>query len=99
MVLKNNNKALGILFHLNINKEEREFTPYEWDENAIINLIKNIGYKDYEEVAKEFTHYFSPGDEDEMRIFRAQENNPKLQPTDLTIGMYIKAIEQEFSKR
>ena len=43
MVLKNNDKALGILFHLNINKEEREFTPYEWDENAIINLIKNIG--------------------------------------------------------
>lgn len=85
-------KALGTLFHSD--EEDR----YTYDVDAIANLIKSMGYKDYEDVANEFTHYFSPGDEDEMRIFRAQENNPKLQPTDLTIGMYKRNIEKEFEK-
>jgi hypothetical protein len=41
---------------------------------------------------------FFPAGEDEMPIFRAQESNPKLQPTDLIIGMYKKNIEKEFPK-
>ena len=85
-------KALGILFHPD------EDDRYTYDVNAVANLIKSMGYEDYEDVAGDFTHYFSPGDEDEMRIFRAQENNPELQPTDLTIGMYKKNIEKEFEK-
>jgi hypothetical protein len=93
-----NAKALGILFQSNEDEEEREFTPYEWDREAVTDLIKSMGYEDYEEVASEFTHYFSPGDEDEIRIFRAQENNPELEPTDLTIGMYKRSIEKEFEK-
>ena len=88
------NKALGILFFSSENEEDR----YIYDMGAITNLIKSIGYKDYEEVASEFTHLLSPGDEDEMRIFRTQENNPELQPTDLTIGMYKRNIEKEFKK-
>jgi len=93
-----NAKALGILFQSNEDEEEREFTPYEWDREAVTDLIKSMGYEDYKEVESEFTHYFSPGDEDEIRIFRAQENNPELEPTDLTIGMYKRSIEKEFEK-
>ena len=93
-IFNDEDKALGTLFYPN---EDEEGT-YMYDDNAVVNLVKSMGYEDYEEVAKEFTHYFSPGDEDEMRIFRAQENNPKLQPTDLTIGMYKKNIEKEFKK-
>ncbi len=89
-----NAKALGILFY----PSEDEEDGYTYDDDAVANLIKSMGYKDYEEVTKEFTHYFSPGDEDEMRIFKAQENNPELQPTDLTIGMYKRNIEKEFEK-
>ena len=71
---------------------------YTYDIGAVEDLIKSMGYEDYKDVAGEFTHYFSPGDEDEMRIFRTQENNPKLKPTDLTIGMYKRNIEKEFEK-
>ena len=88
------NKALGVLFYSN--KDEKD--KYTYNIDAVVNLIKSMGYKDYEDVANEFTHYFSPGDEDEMRIFRTQENNPELQPTDLTIGMYKRNIEKEFYK-
>ena len=97
-MIKENVKALGVLFHLNEDEEEREFTPYEWNHEAVKDLIKDMGYEDYEEVADEFTHYFSPGDDDEIEIFRVQENNPKLEPTDLTIGMYKRSIEKEFEK-
>ena len=92
--LINENKALGNLFYPSEDEEGR----YTYDINAITNLIKSMGYEDYKEVTSEFTHYFSPGDEDEMRIFRIQENNPELQPTDLTIGMYKRNIEKEFEK-
>ena len=89
-----NAKALGILFY----PSEDEEDGYTYDTDAVTNLVKSMGYEDYEDVAGEFIHYFSPGDEDEMRIFRAQENNPELEPTDLTIGMYKKNIEKEFEK-
>jgi hypothetical protein len=85
-------KALGILFYPNTDGEE----GYEWDMDAFNNLVKNMGYEDYEDVAGEMTHIFSPADEDEMRIFRQRLNNPNLQPEDLTIGMYKQTIEQEF---
>ena len=87
-------KALGVLFY----SSEDEEDAYTYDVDAVANLIQSMGYEDYEDVASEFTHYFSPGDEDEMRIFRAQESNPELQPTDLTIGMYKRNIEKEFEK-
>jgi hypothetical protein len=91
-----NNKALGILFHPNDDMEEADETPYIWDRNAYENLVKDMGYEDYEDVAGEMTHYFSPGDNDEMRVMRNLIGNPNLQPTDLTIGMYKKAIRREY---
>ena len=91
-------KALGTLFHPNPDQEEAEDSPYVYDEEAFINLIKDMGYSDYKEVASEFLHYFSPADEDELRILRHNERNPELQPTDLTVGMYTRNIQKEFPK-
>jgi hypothetical protein len=90
--VSDDDKALGILFHQG---EE----GYEWDHDAMNSLVNSMGYKDYEDVAGEMTHIFSPADEDEMRIFRIRLNNPNLQPEDLTIGMYKQAIEQEFPEK
>lgn len=84
-----NDKALGILFH----QVEDE---YEWDMDAVNNLVKDMGYEDYEEIASEITHYFSPTDEEEMEIFRRITGNPNLQPKEITIGMYKQVIKQEF---
>jgi hypothetical protein len=94
--IKDSDQALGVLFHSE--EDEDGMIDYFYDVDAVTNLIQSMGYEDYEDVASEFTHYFSPGDEDEMRIFRAQESNPELQPTDLTIGMYKRNIEKEFEK-
>ena len=91
-------KALGTLFHPNPDQEDAEYSPYVYDEEAFINLIKDMGYSDYKEVASEFLHYFSPADEDELRILRHNERNPELQPTDLTVGMYTRNIQKEFPK-
>jgi hypothetical protein len=93
-------KAYGILFVDNDDEDEIEETPYIWNEKAVKALFKNMGYdkSEIEDLAGEFMGIFSPGDEDEMRIFRTQDDNPELQPTDLTIGMYKKNIEKEFPK-
>lgn len=92
-------KAYGILFLNNNDEDEIEETPYIWDNEAIVDLVKSMGYTNPNTVAREFTHYTFPGDEDEMLIFRTQENNPNLQPKDLTIGMYKSAIETEFPEK
>ena len=92
-------KAYGILFLDNNDEDEIEDTPYIWNNEAIVDLVKSMGYTNPNTVAGEFTHYTSPGDEDEMLIFRTQENNPNLQPKDLTIGMYKSSIETNFPEK
>jgi hypothetical protein len=96
---KDNAKAYGILFVDNDDEEELGNVDYMWDEDAYEDLVKSMGYedKDIKGITGTMTGFF-PAGEDEMRIFRARENNPELQPTDLTIGMYKKAIEDEFPK-
>lgn len=93
-----NAKAYGILFIDNDDEDEIEETPYIWNDEKMEALVMSMGYEDAEEIAGEIMSLFSPGDEDEMGIFRDQENNPKLQPEDLTIGMYKKNIATEFPK-
>ena len=92
-----NDKAYGVLFVDNDDKEEIGNVDYMWDYDAYYALVKSMGYKDFEEIAEEMTEFF-PAGEDEMNIFRRQNSNPNLQPTDLTIGMYKKDIEIEFPK-
>jgi hypothetical protein len=93
---KDEEKAYGILFVDNDDTDEIEETPYIWNEEAVEALVKDMGYEDVEEVAGEFTHIFSPGIDEELDIFRTQENNPKLLAKDITIGMYRKNIRKEF---
>jgi hypothetical protein len=92
-----NNKAYGVLFVDNDDEEEIGNVDYMWDEDAYESLIKNMGYKeeDVKGIVGTMTEFF-PAGEDEMGIFRRDENNPKLQPKDLTIGMYKKQVEKEF---
>ncbi len=90
--VSDDDKALGILFHPSED-------GFDWDENAMDNLVKDMGYEDYEEVAGEVIHYTSPGDEDEMNMFRHLTGNPNLQPEDITIGMYKQVIEKEFPEK
>jgi hypothetical protein len=85
--------ALGILF--NYSDEEPE-TPYEWDDKEIRKLVKSLGYKDWKDIAGEVTLYFPPDDEDFLITIRDQENRPNIEVKDLTIGMIIKNILQEF---
>ena len=93
-------KALGILFHPN---DDFTYTPdyeYVWDEGNMLEFCQKIGYEedDAYDVAGEFMHYASPGDEGDMRYFRHMTGNPNLQVSDLTLGMYRKYIEDEFEK-
>ena len=92
-------KAYGILFVDNDDEEEIGNVDYMWDDKAMETLVKSMGYKeeDIDDIAGTMMEFF-PAGEDEMPIFRAQESNPKVQPTDLTIGMYKKTIEKEFPK-
>jgi hypothetical protein len=94
-----NAKAYGVLFIDNDDEDEIGNVDYIWDEDVYKSLIKSMGYKeeDINSIVNGMTEFF-PAGEDEMEIFRAQENNPELEPTDLTIGMYKKNIEKEFEK-
>jgi len=91
--VNDDDKALGILFHPSEDEYEYE---YEWDTIAYSNLVKSMGYEDYEDVAGEMTYNIDPAGEEEMRIFRKNLGYPNLKPKDLTIGMYKQAIEKEF---
>jgi len=93
---KDTEKAYGILFVDNDDTDEIEDVPYIWNEEAIEALVDEMGYDDVEEIAGEFIGIFNPGIDEELDIFRTQENNPNLEAKDLTIGMYIKNIRKEF---
>jgi len=93
---KDTEKAYGILFVDNDDTDEIEDVPYIWNEEAIEALVDEMGYDDVEEIAGEFIGIFNPGIDEELDIFRTQENNPNLEAKDLTIGMYMKNIRKEF---
>ena len=93
---KDEEKAYGILFVDNDDTDEIEDVPYIWNEEAVEALVDEMGYDDVEEIAGEFIGIFSPGIDEELDIFRTQENNPNLEAKDITIGMYRKNIRKEF---
>jgi hypothetical protein len=90
--ISDDDKALGTLFHPGAD-------GFEWDEENVYDLVKDMGYKDYDDVAGETMHYTSPGDRDEMTMFRNLSGNPNLQPEDITIGMFKQSIEHHFPER
>jgi hypothetical protein len=89
MQLLNENKALGNIFY----EEDGE---YFYDDAKLIELIKNMGYEDAEEIAKEITTVSSP--EDELEFLQNKYNKPDLKIEDITLDMIKKGIEDVFEK-
>ena len=89
-----NTQALGFLFHPE--EDDDGMIDYFYDKDKIIEVVKNLGYDDAEEIAKEVTTISSPSDE--LEFMRNKTGNPNLQITDLTIGMFEQGIEEEFEK-
>ena len=85
----NENQALGTLFY-------EEDGDYFYNEDKLIELIRNMGYDDAEEIANEVMTISSP--EDDLEMFRNKYNNPSLEIEDITIDMIKQSVEDEFEK-
>jgi hypothetical protein len=85
----NENQALGTLFY-------EEDGDYFYNEDKLIELIRNMGYDDAEEIANEIMTISSP--EDDLEMFRNKYNQPDLGMEDITLNMIKKSIEDEFEK-
>jgi hypothetical protein len=92
--IKDNDQALGILFHSE--EDEDGMIDYFYDEDKVIEVIRSLGYDDAEEIAKEVLTISSPSDE--LEFMRNKTDNPDLDITDLTVGMFKQSIEDEFEK-
>jgi len=86
---ENGNQALGTLFY-------EEDGDYFYDEDKLIELIRNMGYDDAEEIANEIMTISSP--EDDLEMFRNKYNQPDLGMEGITLDMIKKSIEDEFEK-
>jgi hypothetical protein len=80
---------LGTLFY-------EEDGDYFYNEDKLIELIRNMGYDDAEEIANEIMTISSP--EDDLEMFRNKYNQPDLGMEDITLNMIKKSIENEFEK-
>jgi hypothetical protein len=90
--MTNETKQIGLLF--NVIEDEDGLIEYEWNENNMIEIIKNMGYVDPEEIAKEIMTISSP--DDELQMMRRIMNNQDLDITDLTIEMFKASVLNEF---
>jgi hypothetical protein len=85
----NENQALGTLFY-------EEDGDYFYNEDKLIELIRDMGYDDAEEIANEVMTISSP--EDDLEMFRNKYNQPDLGIEDITLDMIKKSIEDEFER-
>ena len=90
--MTNETKQIGLLF--NVIEDEDGLIEYEWNENNMVEIIKNMGYTDPEEMAKEIMTISSP--DDELQMMRRIMNNQDLDITDLTIEMFKASVLNEF---
>jgi hypothetical protein len=90
--MTNETKQIGLLF--NVIEDEDGLIEYEWNENNMVEIIKNMGYIDPEEIAKEIMTISSP--DDELQMMRRIMNNQDLDITDLTIEMFKASVLNEF---
>ena len=90
----NEEQALGTLF--TPEEDEDGMIEYYWDNNKVIDVIRNMGYDDPEEIAKEVTTVSSPYDFLEM--MRNKMGDQDLDITDITLDMFRQSIENEFEK-
>jgi hypothetical protein len=86
------NQLIGNLF--NPTEDEDGMIDYEWNDSNVIDVIKNMGYSDSEEIAKEITTTSSPYDFLEM--MRNKMGDEDLDITDLTLDMFKQSIKDEF---
>ena len=54
----NEEQALGTLF--TFEEDEDGMIEYYWNDNKVIDIIRNLGYSDPEEIAKEITTTSAP---------------------------------------
>jgi hypothetical protein len=90
----NEEQALGTLF--TPEEDEDGMIEYYWDDNKVIDVIRNMGYDDPEEIAKEVTTVSSPYDFLEM--IKNKMGDKDLDITDITLDMFRQSIENEFEK-
>jgi hypothetical protein len=90
----NEEQALGILF---IPEEDEDgMIEYYWNDNKVIDVIRNMGYDDPEEIAKEVTTVSSP--HDFLEMMRNKMGDQDLDITEITLDMFRQSIENEFEK-
>jgi hypothetical protein len=91
-IFYNKNQLIGNLF--NPIEDEDGIIDYEWDNSNMINIIKNMGYNDSEEIAKEITTISTPYDF--LEIMRNKMGDEDLDITDLTLDMFKQSVKDEF---
>jgi hypothetical protein len=90
----NEEQALGTLF--TPEEDEEGMIEYYWNDNKVIDVIRNMGYDDPEEIAKEVTTVSSPYDFLEM--MRNKIGDKDLDITEITLDMFRQSVEDEFEK-
>ena len=100
VAFKDNRKALGTVFYENPDTEEAEEYGYlyVWNDEFVEQLAKDLGFKNYEDVAGEFTEYVDPGTEEDIRTLESLLGLKNLTVDKLTVEMYKQAILRDFEK-
>jgi len=90
----NEEQALGTLF---IPEEEEDgMIEYYWNDDKVMDIIRNMRYDDPEEITKEVTTISSP--DDFLKMMRNKMGDQDLDITDLTLDMFRQSIKDEFEK-
>jgi hypothetical protein len=90
----NEEQALGTVF--TPEEDEEGFIEYYWDDNKVTDVIRNMGYDDPEEIAKEVTTISNP--HDFLLMMRNKMGDEDLDITEITLDMFRQSIEDEFEK-
>ena len=90
----NEEQALGTLF--TPEEDEEGMIEYYWNDNKVIDVIRNMGYDDPEEIAKEVTTVSSP--HDFLEMMRNKMGDKDLDITEITLDMFRQSVEDEFEK-
>jgi hypothetical protein len=91
---RDENQALGTLFFPE--EDEDGMIEFYWNDDKVIDTIKNMGYNDPEEIARELTTVSSP--DDFLQMMRSKTGDEDLGITDITLDMFKQSVEDEFEK-
>jgi hypothetical protein len=88
------NQALGTIFFPE--EDEDGMIEFYWNDDKVIDIIKNMGYNDPKEIARELTTISSP--DDFLQMMRSKTGDEDLDITDITLDMFRQSVEDEFEK-